>query len=118
MGINSKDNMTASALALRDSLRVLQRQLSLPQLVALLTIHSNPGLSVNDLAETLDVPQQSASRHVAFLAGRYQNELSEIPPKAFVTQQINPNDPRSRALHLTDEGAALIRQLLQSTVSS
>jgi DNA-binding MarR family transcriptional regulator len=112
MSNNTNSTDVPEALAIRDALLALHKQMSLSQLVALLTIHSYPGLSVNDLADALDVPQQSASRHVAFLTGRYQLEPADQPPEAFVMQQINHNDPRSRALYLTDEGLSLVNKFL------
>lgn len=88
-----------------------QSEISLPQALALIAIARNPGLSVNELAERLDQPQQTVSRHVAVLLGRYQ--ISEtIVPRAFIRQEVNVKDPRSRALFLSPDGQALLKALV------
>lgn len=99
-------------------LEPLQKELSLPQLLALLQIAVRPGLSVNELAEILGIPQQTASRHVSALLGRYQGsaagtdlaERSALDP--LIVQEINQNDPRSRALFLSEQGDAFLKRLL------
>jgi DNA-binding MarR family transcriptional regulator len=87
--------------------------MGLPPLVCLLTIAVEPGLSINDLAERTGVPQQSVSRHVAALLGRYQTDLlANFDP--LVEQHINAEDPRKRALHLTPAGREIVARLLAS----
>ena len=96
----------------------IQKELSLPQLLTLLQIAVNPGLSVNDLAEKLGVPQQTASRHVSGLLGRYQGapagsdlaERSTLDP--LIVQEINQNDPRSRALFVSEQGDVFLKKLV------
>ena len=67
------DEPTRTKLAgLADALHGVRAELGLPQLLALLTIANEPGLSVNELAERLALPQQTTSRHVAALSWRYQ----------------------------------------------
>lgn len=105
---------TAPELAnLRDALAALQGSLSLAQLIALMTVAIEPGISVNELGDRLRIPQQSASRHVAVLTGRYQSELSDAPLDALIVQQINETDPRKRALYLTPAGDKLIANMLR-----
>ncbi len=101
--------------AVGDALRSYQAQITLPQVLALIEIGLNPGMSVNDLAEKLSVPQQTVSRHVAILLGRYQTlsengAVSEDPP-VFVRQEISSTDPRKRALFLSEEGLAFLKML-------
>ena len=96
---------------MRRALMDVQGTLSLAQLVALMTIAIEPGLSVNELAEQLKIPQQTASRHVAVLTGRYQSDLADAPLDAMIVQQINESDPRKRALYLTPEGQTFIASL-------
>jgi DNA-binding MarR family transcriptional regulator len=108
MSINNKVKKSLLVARLRDALLTVQGQLSLQQLVALLTIGTDPGLSVNELAERMRIPQQSASRHVAFLTGRYQIDPTDSPPEVLIEQRISPSDPRSRALYLTSAGQALV----------
>jgi DNA-binding MarR family transcriptional regulator len=96
--------------AIFEALSGVQSAVSLPQVLALIAIARHPGLSVNELAELLDQPQQTVSRHVAILLGRYQtSEDVNAPP--FVRQQISASDPRRRALFLSDDGLALLKAL-------
>lgn len=111
MGINNSDDDSGRLHQIRAALLELQGSLSLAQLVALTTIAIEPGLSVNELADRLKIPQQTASRHVAILTGRYQSDLAETPLDALIVQQINEADPRRRALYLTEEGRALVALL-------
>lgn len=113
MGTNSKWSAASELTDLRDALAELQGSLSLAQLIALMTVAIEPGISVNELGDRLRVPQQSASRHVAVLTGRYQSELSDAPLDALIVQQINETDPRKRALYLTPAGDKLIANMLR-----
>ena len=114
MGKDIENEINGSVAQMRDALLAVQGQLSLQQLVALLTIGADPGLSVNELADRMRIPQQSASRHVAVLTGRYQNDSTGAPLDVLVLQQISPSDPRSRALHLTSAGETLIAGVVGS----
>jgi DNA-binding MarR family transcriptional regulator len=110
---------TRSKLAsLASALAAVQDELTLPQLLTLITIATEPGLSVNELADRLSVPQQTASRYVATLAGRYQRlfgssdqdgDRSSLPP--LVTQEISQSDPRRRALFISKQGGALLTSI-------
>ncbi len=102
---------------IRAALLELQGSLSLAQLVALATIAIEPGLSVNELADRLKIPQQTASRHVAILTGRYQSDLADAPLEALIVQQINEADPRRRALFLSEDGHALVAALTGTQIS-
>ena len=105
--------------AIVEALEPLQGDLGMPQLLALAQIAMQPGLSVNELAERLGCPQQTASRYVAALLGRYQS-----PPDAngtgpgrtkldpLITQEISQSDPRSRALYVSKQGVALLERML------
>jgi DNA-binding MarR family transcriptional regulator len=112
------DAHLSQLVALANALRPLQADLSLSQLLALIAIAVEPGLSVNELADRLNIPQQTASRHVAGLLGRYQlasaeaaDARSKMDP--LIKQEINSEDPRRRALFLSDDG----QQLLEKFVS-
>jgi DNA-binding MarR family transcriptional regulator len=110
-----KTDFTASETSRLDAIfkafSKYQAEISLPQALALITIARTPGLSVNELAERLDQPQQTVSRHVAVLLGRYQ--ISEtVVPRAFIRQEVNVKDPRSRALFLSPEGQSLLKALV------
>jgi DNA-binding MarR family transcriptional regulator len=103
-------------LRLREALAPMQGTVSLPVLIAVLTIATDPGISVNELGEKMGTPQQTASRHVAMLTGRY-----EVPGQVaesfepLVAQEIHPEDPRKRALFLTDAGRKFIKSLLSAS---
>lgn len=72
-----------------------------------------PGLSINELADRLGVPQQTASRHVAMLQGRYEQLNPTIRPgAALVSLEISLEDPRKRALFLTKDGQKRIDIIL------
>jgi DNA-binding MarR family transcriptional regulator len=76
----------------------------------LIAIARRPGPSVNELAEELDQPQQTVSRHVAILLGRYQiSEAAE--PISFIRQEVSLTDPRSRALFLPEDGYVVLKAL-------
>jgi DNA-binding MarR family transcriptional regulator len=97
---------------IRSALTSVQEKLALTQIVTLLTVALEPGISVNELAERTGMPQQSASRHAAVLLGRYQNSLSAEPLEPLITQLVNIDDPRKRALFLTAAGVSLVRKFL------
>ncbi len=103
------DRLAALSLALAP----WQTVLSLPHLLALTAIARTPGLSVNELAESLGLPQQTVSRHVAILLGRYQTtpETPQTGVISFIRQEISASDPRRRALFLSDDGMALLKAL-------
>jgi DNA-binding MarR family transcriptional regulator len=101
--------------AVFESLRPFQSSISLSQALALIAIATRPGLSVNELAEKLDQPQQTVSRHVSVLLGRYQTSETVVPT-VFIRQEINVNDPRSRALFLAPEGETLLKTLAADAV--
>jgi DNA-binding MarR family transcriptional regulator len=100
-------------LRLRSALAPLQEQFSLAHLVSLMTIAAEPGLSVNELAERTGSPQASASRYVSVLLGRYQSEGLE-PAVPLITQEISSDDPRRRALFLSDDGLDTVMSILNA----
>lgn len=98
------------------ALKPVQETLALPTLLALIEIGKSPGMSVNELAERIGSPQQTASRHAAILLGRYQTSTATNAPRPMplIAQEVKADDPRSRALFLTTDGKALIRTLLKT----
>ncbi len=114
MGKHSDKVVGVGVVGLRSLLAALQKvsdELTLDQVTALLTIAVEPGLSVNDLAERLGIPQQTISRHVGVLLGRYQQDAQGADARPFVVQEINQSDPRRRALALSERGRELIAAL-------
>lgn len=99
--------------ALKLSLVKLQDTISLPQLVALLCVGVEPGISVNDLAERMGVPQQTASRYASVLMGRYDTPPNPTAPtkQPFLAQGVSERDARSRALYLTPAGRDILIDL-------
>jgi DNA-binding MarR family transcriptional regulator len=106
--------------AMSEALGPWQAVLSLSQVLALIAIARTPGLSVNELAEGLGLPQQTVSRHVAILLGRYQT-TPDAPPAtmtSLIRQEISISDPRRRALFLSDDGLALLKSLAADAPSN
>jgi DNA-binding MarR family transcriptional regulator len=101
--------------ALLSALVPVQSQLSLPLLLALMTLAAEPGLSVNELAERLRAPQQTASRYASILLGRYPNPVAGPPLSPLLSQEINAGDPRKRALFLTNAGFEIVTSLLRAS---
>lgn len=97
---------------MQSALATVQGDVSLPQLVALLTVAVEPGLSVNDLADRTGSPQQTASRYVSILLGRYETAAGSGPSQPLISQGVSNDDPRKRALFLTEAGAQLVSHLL------
>lgn len=95
---------------LRAVLAAVPQGLGLGPLGALLAVAVEAGLSVNDLAERIGAPQQTASRYVAQLMGRYQE--SAEPPVPLLEQRVSVDDPRRRALFLTSDGLAAVETLV------
>lgn len=95
------------------ALKKVQDDLSLPQLVALLTVGLEPGLSVNELSERIGAPQQSASRYVSILLGRYTDSAAS-DRRPFIIQGVKQDDPRSRALYLAERGRDIVNDILQA----
>lgn len=100
--------------ALRDALIPLQERVGLPQLVCLVAIAAEPGLSVSELAKRTNTPQGSASRYVSFLLDRYETgegrSLGQV-----ISQEISQHDPRRRALYLNPKGQEIVESLLLPT---
>ncbi len=88
--------------------------LSLPLALTLAAIAREPGLSVNDLADRLDFPQQSASRYTAILLGRYESPSAaqDTFKTPFISLEVSPTDPRKWALFLTQHGTKRLASIL------
>jgi DNA-binding MarR family transcriptional regulator len=95
-------------------LRALEPDLNLPLALTLLSIAREPGLSIGELAARNNVPQQTASRYVAVLQGRYENsgDVGSFSRNPLVSIEINQNDPRKRAVYLTEDGTKRVKVIL------
>lgn len=101
--------------ALYQALTCIEADLSLPLLLTLVAVAREPGLSITELAERIEAPQQTASRYVAVLQGRYQ--LATAGEGAWTRQpllslEISVTDPRRRALFLTAHGQARLAEVV------
>ncbi len=100
-------------------LQTLQACMAIEHAPAFLLIAVRQGLSVQDLADALKVPQSTASRYVKALVGYEYREGSlgkikwQIGHRGYglVDQKINEQEPRKRSLVLTEYGLALVRRL-------
>lgn len=93
--------------------------LTLPLLGVLMAVADQPGISINEVAERLALPQQTASRYVAILEGRYQQLGAD---SAFVaTPLISPSeddaDSRRRSLVLSPAGHSALDKFLRQVSS-
>jgi DNA-binding MarR family transcriptional regulator len=90
-------------------------ELTLPLALTLLAVAREPGLSVNQLAERIGAPQQTASRYAAILQGRYESSgaalnLADAP---LLVLEVSADDPRKRALFLTRQGQKRLASILR-----
>lgn len=106
-------NQRANVRRLSEALRPLRDQLYLAHMTSLLAIAAEPGLSVNELADRVGIPQPSASRFVSILLGRYQSP-DTAPPIPLIVQAVSSDDPRRRALFLSQHGEEIVRGILAS----
>jgi DNA-binding MarR family transcriptional regulator len=97
---------------LRAVLKAVPNGVGLGQLAALLAVAAEAGLSVNDLSDRIDAPQQTASRYVAQLIGRYQDDFGQNQPIPLVEQRVSVADPRKRALYLTPHGREVVKAII------
>jgi DNA-binding MarR family transcriptional regulator len=113
--MNNNNLPNSSELRVLESLRsfvVRSKDLPTSSLLALLTIALRPGLSINELAEALNMPQQSASRYASILLGRTEDQLTTLIKSPYISQSINDQDPRKRALNLTPAGIEYLRYII------
>jgi DNA-binding MarR family transcriptional regulator len=80
----------------------------------LAVVASKPGISINHLADELLLPQQTVSRQVGQLLGRYEDAQFSKP---LLKQEINENDPKKRSLILTSAGKSVLNSLLSAIKS-
>ena len=95
----------------------VESDLGLPLILTLVIVARHPGLSVTELAERLGAPQQTASRYVGSLKGRYETPgmpLTMSASQSLLALEVNQFDPRRRALFLTPSGKKRINSLLSA----
>jgi len=93
--------------------------LNLALALTIVSVARSPGLSVNELAEHMDVPQQTASRYAAILQARYElpgGDTNSFARNPLLSLEVCANDPRRRALFLTPHGRTRLEQILDSEI--
>lgn len=108
---NLSDDEIRSLKALRNVLSHVGDRMTLQTLAALVTVAVKPGLSVNELSEEINVPQQSGSRYASILLGRYKDVLSERQRAPLVEQTVNDKEPQKRSLYLNDDGKNAVKRI-------
>lgn len=114
-------NLSEAEMASVERIGGVLKGLDMPmeQAQAFLAIARRQGLSVQELADELGVPQSSASRYVKALVG-YEYKEGKFGPinwkvghqgYGLVEQRINEQEPRKRSLVLTEAGVALVKGL-------
>ena len=101
--------------ALLTALHSIDVDLSLPLLLTLVAVARQPGMSINGLAKRIQVPQQTASRYVAILQGRYHlssASANSFADKPLLSLQVSTNDPRRRALFVTSHGDDVLKGII------
>ena len=101
--------------ALLTVLHSMDGDLSLPLLLTLVAVAWQPGMSINGLAKRIQVPQQTASRYVAILQGRYHLSnagMNSFSDKPLLSLQVSTNDPRRRALFVTSHGNDVLKRII------
>lgn len=105
--------------ALNEGLKVAENDMSIPLLRTLIAASLNPHLSVTDIAQVIGVPQQTASRYVAILQGRYQTaeSASAFNRGPLLSHKPSANDLRRYELVLTPRGNARLDEILNEIYS-
>lgn len=86
--------------------------MTVQQIRVLLLIAANPGISQKEIMDTMgDIADSSVSRIVSIL-GAYGSRGTA--PMYLVEVRIHPTNRKSKALHLTKAGDALIQKLLRA----
>jgi len=104
------DREIAGAL---QSVLMKAQALGLGPLVCLLVVAAEEGLSISELADQLKWPQQSVSRYISILLGRYESVLTSTEFEPLIEQRINAQDPRKRSLYLSAAGTSFVMGLME-----
>jgi DNA-binding MarR family transcriptional regulator len=117
---DASDNLDQAQIAqILQLLEQIDAELGLHLTLIMLAVARAPGLSVNELADVVKMPQQTVSRHVAVLQGRYQSPTlssqSSFVRNPLLAIEVSKNDPRRRAIHLTEDGKRRVFLLVSAT---
>jgi DNA-binding MarR family transcriptional regulator len=114
MSIRAEEKLNDRVEAILRAFHSLDNEMTLPVLMTLFTVMRHPGISINDLAEKIAIPQQTASRYVAILLGRYampgDNNRHSV---SLLSLEVSQEDPRKRALYLTNAGKSKLTTILK-----
>lgn len=91
-------------------LRKLHPEITINGIIAFLYIAENPGINIVELSQICGFNMPTASR-VARAMGPADVEGSLPPYLGLVDIFLNPNDPRGRALTISEQGRKLCQSL-------
>lgn len=100
--------------ALDAGLEAAGPDMSIALLRVLVSVAIDPHLSVTELADKIGIPQQTASRYVAILQGRYQtaDSSSAFAREPLLANRPSATDLRRYELVLTTRGDARLDTIL------
>jgi DNA-binding MarR family transcriptional regulator len=99
-----QENTRAAVRCMAAAIKVVRRIENLHALQVFLHIAENPGATLSDIGEALDLPRSTVSRYIATLS-QHRDGLD------LVQMGQAEADRRARPLELTRDGLALIRQM-------
>lgn len=99
-----------SLLAALTFLRELAPGVTVFEIISFLYTCENEGLSVQELAFVAGMTEPTASRSIRTF-GLPGTEWARPPAAGLVEAFLNPNDGRSRIIHLTEKGRGVRAQL-------
>jgi len=79
----------------------------------LLTVADNPGVTMPELGQLLDMPQGTVSRNVKVLSHYVEREAGSLQPKGrnLLRTQPDLHNPHCLAVYLTGRGEAVVEEL-------
>jgi DNA-binding MarR family transcriptional regulator len=98
---NTKADTIAKLSRVIETLQLVQKDMPLTAVNALLKIYLNEGTTQRGIEEALGTNSAAASRYVNFWASEFK---PGVPGKDFIDQRINPEDRRYRVVSLKPQG--------------
>lgn len=89
----------------------MAERLSFGQIAVLLSAAEKPGMSINELAEFNGLSQQTTSRYVSMLSGRYSESEDQVE---YLSQSLGLDDPRKRFVALNENGETFVKKFLDT----
>lgn len=103
-------NGLGNLLAAVEYLRTVHREMPAQQVAMLLLVAQQPGITMPELGEKLDMPQGSVSRNVASLS-KFQG-LNKPGDDLVVADEL-PEDRRVKTVTLTRKGERVVAKLAE-----